>query len=722
MAAEEQGWAEQDLAFFGDVATPQRARHSRRKNEETKAEAVSATIVRPPQQEQQRWDDEEFVDVDFGPDPEVERIMLEEAPPAPQEVELSSDSFATPERWLRPRDIEWHAGHHVSSPQALDPVNLMSLVASGFGSLMPGSRPSSGNDGGADWPLFRGTPRADDVLQGALGDCWFVSALASLAEFNGGHMLKALFDDPVRRGQYTVNLCVGGVWRKVVVDDRLPGTRGRSAWRGSQHMRRPAQLLYCRTARKQLWASLVEKAYAKYCGSYEALGGGWANEAFEVLTGWPVLDFVLEEEQDSELLWVRMLSSKERGYLMTLSTHDRADVRQVGLRPTHCYSILEAYDGVQRSAMDATTHRLLKIRNPHGSGNWNGDWSRGSPLWTEELRAALGYGRGSADDDGVFYMSFSDAVNYFHRCTLCQIRDSREGWMQTRGTLHLESVDNSGAALEIEVLQNCTCTITMNQEPQRLEKSSSVKLDFPFVVLRARDDSVGDILRSDYRARSQFVTDFSTSSDELILSEGRYFIIPLSLMCQSPEVRAIGLPLRLGYCVVSSGPIIARERTITGAEATVGMRHFVRESPGKEASPSESYQCDRRGQAGLTFYTYKQHGATYCWIDNESGTRLLKLRVKMLERSGSVLFSVPPTLHNMESSAVDEAEVHVPPGKGILAYAAIIVHRTGGGYSLNQQWEISGLGRGLLAQSSYFASPEHALIEPGLHTMLDTRR
>lgn len=45
--------------------------------------------------------------------------------------------------------------------------------------------------------------------------------------------------------------------------------------------------------------------------------------------------------------------------------------------------------------------RLLKLRNPWGSGEWQGDWSDLSPLWTPELRKSEGC---SIADDGTFFI------------------------------------------------------------------------------------------------------------------------------------------------------------------------------------------------------------------------------------------------------------------------------------------------------------------------------
>ena len=44
---------------------------------------------------------------------------------------------------------------------------------------------------------------------------------------------------------------------------------------------------YAKSVDSQLWAPLLEKAYAKIHGSYKAISGGWIAEALFDLTGWP---------------------------------------------------------------------------------------------------------------------------------------------------------------------------------------------------------------------------------------------------------------------------------------------------------------------------------------------------------------------------------------------------------------------------------------------------
>ncbi|CAE7223728.1 sol [Symbiodinium sp. CCMP2592] len=314
-------------------------------------------------------------------------------------------------------------------------------------------RPLAANE---DWQLLRGRPRAEDVRQGELGDCWFLSSLAALAEYQDGRFLRALLPEQSSlspAGIYMVRLCLGGFWREVIVDDRLPGLGG-----GQYHQ----QLAYCSTLRLQLWASIIEKAFAKACGSYEALVGGQPSEALAVLTGWPcmVISFG-RKDFDADLMWASLCSSYSAGFLLTCSTGRGEELRsEVGLAPNHAYSLMAVHEVTTSEGQV----RLLQIRNPHARCAWKGAWSQRSGNWTPELRSKLRY---PADDDaGMFFMAMPDFIIYFDQCTICQIHGTE--WCEARVAVPLPSqeVPRSGLALEA-CGATAQCLVSLAQPEER---------------------------------------------------------------------------------------------------------------------------------------------------------------------------------------------------------------------------------------------------------------
>ena len=123
--------------------------------------------------------------------------------------------------------------------------------------------------------LFESGVRPNDVLQGALGNCWLLSAMASLAERSW--RVRRLFRETSTNpsGRYHVTLYKDGLRRTYTIDDLLPVTVDGTA-------------PYCARGRNgKLWPSLLEKAMAKAHGSYAALKAGYSHEAFLDLTGAP---------------------------------------------------------------------------------------------------------------------------------------------------------------------------------------------------------------------------------------------------------------------------------------------------------------------------------------------------------------------------------------------------------------------------------------------------
>ncbi|KAG8430384.1 hypothetical protein GDO86_017901, partial [Hymenochirus boettgeri] len=226
---------------------------------------------------------------------------------------------------------------------------------------------------------------------------------------------------PPHTGIFRFRLWRFGQWVEIVIDDRLPTVRG--------------ELLFCRPGQRgAFWCALLEKAYAKLNGSYEALDGGSTAEALIDFTGGisePVdlLDENLRSEDERKKLFKALIKAHSRASLLSASIRPTSgqsleQVLSSGLVIGHAYSITSVRSITLRSGLLSLFHtqklRLIRLHNPWGSGEWNGAWSDGSEEWKRVSRAEREKMGVTLSDDGEFWMSWGDFCSHFTDLTLCR--------------------------------------------------------------------------------------------------------------------------------------------------------------------------------------------------------------------------------------------------------------------------------------------------------------
>ncbi|KAJ3613588.1 hypothetical protein NHX12_019834 [Muraenolepis orangiensis] len=252
-----------------------------------------------------------------------------------------------------------------------------------------------------------------DICQGDLGDCWLLAAIACLTLYE--KLLYRVvpqeqsFSDGYA-GVFHFQFWRYGDWVDVVIDDRIPTFNN--------------QLVFTKSAeRNEFWSALLEKAYAKLHGSYEALKGGNTTEAMEDFTG-GVTEFYEMKEAPKELNKI-MRKALERGSLMGCSIDSLVPARfetrtTTGLVKGHAYSVTAVEECKQSQAKD-TKVRLVRLRNPWGQVEWTGPWSDNSKEWTSLSKGEKEKLQHQSAEDGEFWMSFEDFKKNFTKIEICNL-------------------------------------------------------------------------------------------------------------------------------------------------------------------------------------------------------------------------------------------------------------------------------------------------------------
>lgn len=286
--------------------------------------------------------------------------------------------------------------------------------------------------------MFVGGASRFDINQGELGDCWLLAATASLCQFPDLLARVVPMDQDFDKdycGAFCFHFWQYGKWVEIIVDDRLPTYNNRLVFMHSKEM-------------NEFWTALMEKAYAKLFGSYEALKGGSSSEAMEDFTGGITEVYDLRQNLPSNFYDI-MAKSLKRKSLMGCSIdavpgQTEAELPN-GLIAGHAYSITDVRTIEVQTARVKGKLQMVRVRNPWGNEcEWKGAWSDKSQEWRligEEQRQEMGL---TFSNDGEFWMSYQDFISNWHKVEICNL-----------GPVESASNEETARRWEASVLNGC---------------------------------------------------------------------------------------------------------------------------------------------------------------------------------------------------------------------------------------------------------------------------
>ncbi|XP_009904612.2 calpain-9 isoform X2 [Dryobates pubescens] len=357
-----------------------------------------------------------------------------------------------------------------------------------------------------------------DICQGDLGDCWLLAAIASLT-LNEKTLARVVPLDqnfgPDYAGIFHFQFWQHNEWLDVMIDDRLPTFKDR--------------LVFLHSAEhNEFWSALLEKAYAKLNGSYEALKGGSTIEAMEDFTGGVGEMYEVKKAPDNfyEILEKALKRCSMVGCSIDTSSAAESEAKTpFGLIKGHAYSVT----GIDEVSYRGRQVQLIRIRNPWGQVEWNGPWS--DKMKFEDFKVHFD----KVEICNLTPDALEDSTAHKWEVTIHQgswVRGATAGgcrnfletfWTNPQIKLHLTEKDDGQ--------DDCTFIAALMQKDRRkLKRLGAEMLTIGYSIYESpsRDGHLGkDFFRyHPSKARSKTYINLREVSNRFKLPPGDYIIVP----------------------------------------------------------------------------------------------------------------------------------------------------------------------------------------------------
>ncbi|CAK0844194.1 unnamed protein product, partial [Prorocentrum cordatum] len=302
-----------------------------------------------------------------------------------------------------------------------------------------------------DVVVFGSSVRPDDVDQGRLGDCYFLSALASVAHACPTCIMGMFVQrHNEKNGVYTTRWLLDGVEMEVSVDHLVPA--------------KYATPYFAQVSNGVFWPVILEKAWAKILGSYHAAEAGNWLSAVGAITRSPVKS-VWHPDLTQDDLWNELERASSMHFPVGASTGDGAS--SYNLPVSHAYAVILAH-------VDPKYGRVVRCFNP-----WNSDRYRG---------AVPNENKG----DGIFDMKLDE---YYHAFRTTQIGLVTPNYISS---FHALQVSKQMSALTFSIASEDTFHVSLVWPMRKLVEPCQLRPSVTLAIARqAKSGTFGEIFHGE---------------------------------------------------------------------------------------------------------------------------------------------------------------------------------------------------------------------------------
>ena len=246
---------------------------------------------------------------------------------------------------------------------------------------------------GEEISIFGETISENDIKLGMVKDAYFVAAIKALIQFPS--IIIQLFKTmtlPKDDSGIQIFLKIEGVWTIYVIDNYFPVSK------------ETGETIFCDSPTKNLWAILLEKAWAKANFGYGNIVKGLTSEVFDAFTPFITIPINVPKE-DSESLWESLKVVEKNNCIMTATIKEGTPgLEDVGL--------IKNYSFIFVSVNEINNIKFVKMWNPFNESFWKGDYCFESEKWGNgELKQKLNFTE--KPEDGTFYITFDNLRQFF---------------------------------------------------------------------------------------------------------------------------------------------------------------------------------------------------------------------------------------------------------------------------------------------------------------------